>query len=56
MIKVVVFDFDGLIIDIEFVWYEVYCEMLEDRGVDLLIVMFVFYVGMDVMVFYDYLF
>ena len=44
MIKAVVFDFDGLIIDTESVWYEVYREMLEDRGVDLPIATFASYV------------
>ncbi|WP_418789113.1 HAD family hydrolase [Priestia megaterium] len=55
MIKVVVFDFDGLIIDTESVWYEVYREMLEDRGVDLPIATFASYVGTDATALYDYL-
>ncbi len=55
MIKAVVFDFDGLIIDTESVWYEVYREMLEDRGVDLPIATFASYVGTDATALYDYL-
>lgn len=32
MIKAVVFDFDGLIIDTETVWYETYLEILQEYG------------------------
>lgn len=35
MIRAVVFDFDGTILDTESVWYESFREVLEERGVDL---------------------
>ncbi len=35
MIKAIVFDFDGLIIDTETVWYEVMCEIYSEHGYEL---------------------
>jgi len=35
MIKAVIFDFDGLIVDTESVWFDVFQEILQEYGVDL---------------------
>ncbi len=35
MIKAVIFDFDGLIVDTESVWFDVFQEVLQEYGVDL---------------------
>lgn len=56
MIKAIVFDFDGLIVDTESVWYEVYCDMLEPRGVHLKIEEFASYIGTDTTALYDFLY
>ncbi|TYR79399.1 HAD family hydrolase [Priestia megaterium] len=55
MIKAIVFDFDGLIVDTESVWYEVYREMLDERGVQLPIAEFASYIGTDTTELYNYL-
>ncbi len=35
MIKAVIFDFDGLIVDTESIWFDVFQEILQEYGVDL---------------------
>ncbi len=47
MIKAVIFDFDGLIIDTETVWYEAYKEALLQFKVDLTIEQFALVIGTD---------
>lgn len=47
MIKAVVFDFDGLIIDTESVWFEAYKEALFQFEVDLTIEQFALVIGTD---------
>lgn len=56
MIKAVIFDFDGLILDTETAWFESYREVLkEDHQFDLKIEDFVQCVGSDDAVLFDYL-
>lgn len=31
MIKAVIFDFDGLLVDTEYLWYQIYCELLQEN-------------------------
>lgn len=45
MIRAVIFDFDGLIVDTESVWFEVYRHLLEQHGVELTIEKFAECVG-----------
>lgn len=45
MIKAVVFDFDGLIIDTETPWYQVYAEIYREHGVSISIEEWATYVG-----------
>ena len=47
MIKALIFDFDGIIIDTEVVWYEAYKEYLKDYGIDLTIEKFSEVVGSE---------
>ncbi|PUB12260.1 HAD family hydrolase [Paenisporosarcina sp. OV554] len=47
MIKAVIFDFDGLIIDTETVWYEAFREALYQFEVDLTIEQFALVIGTD---------
>jgi putative hydrolase of the HAD superfamily len=54
MIKAVVFDFDGLIIDTEMTWYESFKEILEEYGVDLPLEEFAKYIGTHEAALYDY--
>lgn len=47
MIKAIVFDFDGLILDTEFVLYEVFCDLLKDHSADLSIAEYASFIGTD---------
>jgi len=55
MIKAVIFDFDGLIVDTESVWYQAYRDVLEEYGIGLSIERFSQVVGTTNGVLYDYL-
>lgn len=45
MIKAIIFDFDGLMIDTETPWYDAYCKVFEEYGVDLPLELWVKVVG-----------
>ncbi|WP_230199519.1 HAD family hydrolase [Bacillus testis] len=45
MIKAIIFDFDGLIIDTESVWYEAYKEAFKECNIELLLEEFVRCIG-----------
>ena len=45
MIKAVIFDFDGLIVDTESIWYEAFRDVLEGHGVQLSLEVFASVVG-----------
>ncbi|MDF2557574.1 MAG: family hydrolase [Bacillales bacterium] len=47
MIKALIFDFDGIIIDTEVVWYEAYKEFLIDYGIELTVEKFSEVVGSE---------
>jgi putative hydrolase of the HAD superfamily len=55
MIKAIIFDFDGLILDTEGFWYEAYKETLAEYGFDLPLEEFAKCIGTDDTVFYKYL-
>ncbi|MBB6452687.1 putative hydrolase of the HAD superfamily [Salirhabdus euzebyi] len=55
MIKAVVFDFDGLIVDTESIWYEAYRDVLVDYGIDLQLEQFAKVIGTNDTVLYDYI-
>ncbi|TCP29972.1 putative hydrolase of the HAD superfamily [Scopulibacillus darangshiensis] len=55
MIKAVIFDFDGLIIDTESAWYEAYRHVLEGHGVTLPLEIFGRAVGTHDSTLYDYI-
>ncbi|QOR66216.1 HAD family hydrolase [Cytobacillus suaedae] len=54
-IKAVIFDFDGLIVDTESIWYEVYKETVLEYGIDLGLEEFVKVIGTTDEVLYAYL-
>lgn len=35
MLKVILFDFDGIIVNIEFLYYKIWKEILKDYGVEI---------------------
>lgn len=45
MIKAIVFDFDGLILDTETAWYNIFCEIYREHGVEVSIREWAEYVG-----------
>ncbi len=55
MIKAIIFDFDGLILDTEVIWYEAYKETLAEYGFDLPLGEFAKCIGTEDTVFYQYL-
>ncbi|GIN59799.1 haloacid dehalogenase [Lederbergia ruris] len=55
MIKAVVFDFDGLILDTETAWYECYKEVLAGYEVELPLPIFAQIIGTDDAAFYQYM-
>ena len=55
MIKAVVFDFDGLILDTETVWYECYKEVLADYEVELPLAIFAQIIGTHDAAFHQYM-
>ncbi|MEK5520629.1 HAD family hydrolase [Heyndrickxia sp. FSL W8-0423] len=55
MIKAIVFDFDGLIIDTETALYQAYRELLEEHNVTLSIAEYASYVGTDPGALYEFL-
>ncbi len=54
-IKAVIFDFDGLIVDTESIWYEVYKETVLEYGVELALEEFAKVIGTTDEVLYEYL-
>jgi putative hydrolase of the HAD superfamily len=54
-IKAVIFDFDGLIVDTESIWYEVYKETVLEYGVELALEEFAKIIGTTDEVLYSYL-
>ena len=55
MIKAIVFDFDGLIVDTEVVWFEAYKEVLLQYEVELTLQKFSEVVGTSDEVLYEYI-
>ncbi|EKN69085.1 haloacid dehalogenase-like hydrolase family protein [Neobacillus bataviensis LMG 21833] len=53
--KAIIFDFDGLIVDTESIWYECFREVLAAKGLDLTIEQFSNVVGTTGDVLYDYI-
>ncbi|WBL16917.1 HAD family hydrolase [Sutcliffiella sp. NC1] len=47
MIKAIIFDFDGLIIDTEYAWYESFCEVLGKTDRDIPVAEYGTYIGTD---------
>ncbi|MGV3487388.1 MAG: HAD family hydrolase [Tuberibacillus sp.] len=55
MIKAVIFDFDGLIIDTESFWYKAYRDVLKEYGIELSLEKFSQVIGTENHALYDYL-
>ncbi|HWO98526.1 MAG TPA: HAD family hydrolase [Bacillus sp. (in: firmicutes)] len=55
MIKAIVFDFDGLIIDTETALYQAYSELLKEHNVTLSLAEFASYIGTDSVALYEFL-
>lgn len=55
MIKAVIFDFDGLIIDTEYAWYKSFCEVLGKTEKEIPLVEYGYYIGTDGLDIYDFL-